>query len=37
MVHIRCDAEKASIVRRILNKECPEFLNEVNFFPDTAA
>jgi hypothetical protein len=35
MVHIRCDAEKANTIRRILAKECPEFLNEVNFHPDT--
>jgi len=36
MVHIRCDADKAGLIRRILAKECPEFLGEVHFYPDTA-
>jgi hypothetical protein len=36
MVHIRCDADKARAIRRILTKECPEFLEEVHVYPDSA-
>ena len=34
MVHIRCDADKAKVILRILAKECPEFLDEVHYYPD---
>jgi hypothetical protein len=34
MVNIRCDADKARLIRRILAKECPEFLDEVHVYPD---
>ena len=36
MVHIRCDADKARMIRRIVAKECPEFLDEVHVYPDSA-
>jgi hypothetical protein len=36
MVHIRCDADKARAIRRILAKECPEFLDDVHVYPDPA-
>ena len=34
MVNIRCDADKAGLIRRILATECPEFLDEVHVYPD---
>ena len=34
MIHIRCDAEKVQLIRRILAKECPEFLDEIHYYPD---
>src|SRR5688572_15962399 len=36
MVHIRCDADKARLIRRILAKHCPEFSDDVHFYPDPA-
>jgi len=36
MVHIRCDAEKASVIRGIVARQCPEFLKEVHLYPDPA-
>ena len=36
MVHLRCDADKARLVRRIVAKECPEFLDELHVYPDPA-
>jgi hypothetical protein len=36
MVHIRCDADKTRLIRCIVAKECPEFLGEIHFYPDTA-
>jgi hypothetical protein len=37
MVHIRCDPDKARLVRRIVVKECPEFLDELQVYPDPAS
>ncbi|HKY08876.1 MAG TPA: hypothetical protein VJQ55_11565 [Candidatus Binatia bacterium] len=34
IVTIRCDADKARLIRRILVKECPELLDEVQFYPE---
>jgi len=36
MLHIRCDAEKAEVIRSILARECPEFLDGVHVYPDPA-
>jgi hypothetical protein len=36
MVHIHCDADKARVIRRIVAKECPEFLAELHVYPDPA-
>jgi hypothetical protein len=36
MVHIRCDADKARAILRILAKECPEFSDELHVYPDPA-
>ena len=34
MVHIRCEADKVGVIRRLLAKQCPEFLDEVYVYPD---
>lgn len=34
MVHIRCDADKELVIRRIVAKQCPEFLDELSVYPD---
>ncbi len=36
MVHIRCDADKARVIRRIVAKECPEVLDELHVYPELA-
>ena len=36
MVHIRCDVDKARLIRRIVAKECPEFLDELHVYSDPA-
>jgi hypothetical protein len=36
MIHIRCDVDKARLIRRIVAKECPEFLDELHVYPDPA-
>jgi hypothetical protein len=36
MVHLRCDADKARVIRRIVAKECPEFSDELHVYPDPA-
>ena len=37
MVHIRCDGARARLLRRILTKECPEFMDAVRFYPNPPA
>ena len=34
MVHIRCSADKARVIRSIVAKQCPEFVDELYVYPD---
>jgi hypothetical protein len=34
VVHLRCEAHKAQLIQAILLNTCPEFIDQIHYYPD---